>query len=206
MSSQKRIFTSLTFSLVFLITVISVSAQAEQPKPAEANYEAVLHVLVSGSQSGPGEALPTALTAVSRQIRSDFGSSNLRLINTYLGRLSNTGNLEYKGVSNAYAPEPMPGSPSFVDWRLVGLRNLQNAAGQPVHQLQSFRFGARVPVKVGNFQDEKVPAPINYEAIGLNLDRMSVRENLPTLVGTLTQPRTEGTLFLVLTVRNADKQ
>ena len=205
MSLQKRIFKPLTYFFLFLLSIVPVVAQAEQPKTVDANYEAVLHVVVGGSQSGQGVALPASLSGVSRQIRNEFGTDNLRLINTYLGRLSNTGSLEYKGVSNAYAPEAMPGSPSFLDWRLSGLRNLQNAAGQPVYQFQGFRFGARVPVRVGNFQDEKAAAPINYEAIGLTLDRMSVRENVPTLIGTLTQPRTDGTLFLVLTVRNADR-
>jgi hypothetical protein len=203
MSLQKRIFTLLIFSLLFLTAVISVSAQTDQTKPAEATYEAVLHVLIAGGQAG--ESLPSSLGAVSREIRTEFGSANLRIINTYFGRLSNTGSLEYKGVSNAYAPESMPGSPSFLDWRLNGVRSVQNAAGQPAYHLQAFRFGARVPVKVAFLQDEKAAAPINYEAIGLTVDRLSVRENVPTLIGTLTQPRTDGTLFLVLTVRNADK-
>jgi hypothetical protein len=203
MSLQKRTFTLLIIPFLFLAAVISGSAQADQARPAEANYEAILHVLVSGGQSG--EALPSSLGAVSQQIKGEFGSGTLRLINTYLSRLSNMGSLEYKGVSNAYALEALPGSPSFLDWKLAGLRNLQNAGGQPVYQFQGFRFGARVPVRVGNFQDEKAPAPINYEAIGLTLDRMSVRDNVPTLIGTLTQPRTDGTLFLVLTVRDADK-
>ena len=204
MSFQKRIFTSITFSLLVLITLITTQAQTEPPKPADANYEALLHVLVSGNQ-GPGEAVPAGLSAVSRQIRAEFGSGNLRLINTYVGRLSNMGSLEYKGVSTAYGPEAMPGSPSFLDWRLANLRSMQNAAGQPVFQFQSFRFGARVPVRVGNVADDKAPVPINYEAIGLTVDRLSVRENVPTLIGTLTQPRTDGTFFLVLTVRNADR-
>jgi len=170
----------------------------------EANYEATLHVLVGSDQAGPG-GLPSALTPVARQLRAEFGANNLKLINTYLGRLSNTGSLEYKGVSHAYVQEPQHGSPSFLDWRLVGLKTAQNATGQSVYQFQYFRFGARVPVKMGNFQDDKIPAPINYEAIGLTLDRMSVRENVPTLVGTLTQPKTDGTLFLILTVKSVDK-
>lgn len=203
MSLQKRSFTTFTLSLLFLATAISSAAQADASKPADANYEAVLHVLISGGQQG--EALPNSLGGVSREIRSEFGSGNLRLINTYFGRLSSMGNLDYKGVSNAYAPESLPGSPTVLDWRLTAVKSIQNAAGQPAYQLQGFRFGARVPVRVGNFQDEKAAAPINYEAIGLTVDRVSVRENMPTLIGTLTQPRTEGTLFLVLTVRNADK-
>lgn len=205
MNSQIRIFSLLTFSLVFLIGAASTFAQADQAKSADPNYEATLHVLVASSQAGPGDTLPQGLSAIARQVRGEFGASNLKLINTYLGRMSSNGSLEYKGVSNAYAQEPMPGSPSFLDWRLSGLRNMQNAAGQPVYQFQGFRFGARVPVRVGSFQDEKVPAPINYEATGLTVDRISVRDNVPTLIGTLTQPKTDGTLFLILTVKNVDK-
>lgn len=205
MKNLKRISTFVTFSFLLLVPAVAGFAQAEQLKPADPNYEAVLHVLAASNQGGQGDALPGSLSAVARQVRSDFGTANLKLINTYLGRLSNTGNLDYKGVSNAYVQEPQPGAPSFLDWRLVGLQPRQGAAGQSVYQFQSFRFGARVPVRVGVVQDEKSPSPISYEAIGLTLDRMSVRENTPTLVGTLTQPKTDGTLFLVLTVRNVDK-
>lgn len=206
MNSQKRIITPLIVSLLFLIAVVSGFGQAEQAKLAEPNYEATLHVLVGSNQAGQGADLPQSLTAVARQVRSDFGTSNLRLINTYLGRLSNSGSLDYKGVSSAYLQEAETGSPSFLDWRLVGLKSLQNSAGQNVHQFQSFRFGARVPVRIGVRDDSgKMTAPINYEAIGLTLDRMSVRENVATLVGTLTQPKTDGTLFLVLTVKNVDR-
>ena len=207
MNTLKRLFTLLSLSLLFLITVISISAQTGPQPVVEANYEAVLHVLAASNHTVPGDALPTALGAVSRQIRGDFGTANLRLVNTYLGRMSNTGSLEYKGVSNAYVQEPQAGTPSFLDWRLVGLRPLQNSAGQGVYQFQSFRFGARVPVRIGGLPDDggKVGAPVNYEAIGLTLDRMSVKENVPTLVGTLTQPKTDGTLFLILTVKNVDK-
>lgn len=205
MSVKNRMFKTLAISLILAAAAVSASAQADTAKPPEASYEAVLHVLIAGGQASPGEAVPSSLNTISREIRAEFGSANLRVINTYFGRLSNMGNLDYKGVSNAYAPESMPGSPSFLDWRLTGIRTAQNAAGQPAFQLQGFRFGARVPVRAGNFADEKAPAPINYEAIGLTVDRVSVRENVPTLIGTLVQPRTDGTLFLVLTVRNADK-
>lgn len=188
-----------------LLFTTSVLGQAEQSKPVDASYEAVLYVLVGNNQASAGESLPGSLSAVAKQLKNEFGSSNLRLLNTYLGRVSNNGALEYKGVSNAYVEMPQAGSPSFLDWRLTGLRTGQNQAGQSVYQLQSFRFGARVPVRVGVFQDEKAPAPINYEAIGLTLDRLSVRDNVPTLIGTLTQPRTDGTLFLVLSFKAADR-
>lgn len=207
MITKKITIKITTFILSTLIATTAIMAQADQAKIAEPNFEVLLHVLVASNQTGQGEAVPAGLANVAKQVRNEFGTSSLRLINTNLGRLTNSGSLEYKGVSSAFAPEPEPGSPSFLELRLAGLKLLQNAAGQDVYSFQSFRFGARIPVRLTNFRDEsgKSPAVVNYESIGLNLDRVNLRENLPTLIGTLTQPRTEGTLFLVLTVKNADK-
>jgi hypothetical protein len=64
---------------------------------------------------------------------------------------------------------------------------------------QPFRFGARVPIRVA--EPGKPGAAINYESIGLTINRVSFRENVPTLLGTISLPRTAGTLFIVLTVR-----
>jgi hypothetical protein len=207
MNSKIRIFSLLTISSIFLICVAAAFSQADAKLLAEPNYDAILHVVASSSEPGPAETLPQSLSAVSKQLRSDFGVTNLKLLNTYLGRLANTGSLEYKGISNTYVQQQDTESPSFLDWRLVGMKLMQNAAGQNVFQFQSFRFGARVPVKTTSYRDEtgKVQAVYNYESIGLTLDRMSVTENSATLVGTLSQPRTNGTLFLILTVKNAAK-
>ena len=205
MNSYKRLLSLLVFSASLLTTAIWSYGQGDPSKAADPTHEAVLHVLVESAQGAAGESVPQSLAATARQLRSDFGASNLRLINTHYGRLSNAGNLEYKGVSAAYSQESQAGAPSFMDWRLSGLRSSHNSAGQAVYQLQGFRFGARVPVRVGTPKEESGPAPINYESIGLTLDRVSIRENTPTLIGTLIQPKTDATVFLILTVRNVDK-
>lgn len=205
MKSSKHLLSLLVFSSLLLTAAVSSYGQGDPSKAADPTHEAVLHVVAESGQGGAGESVPQSLTAIARQLRSDFGASNLKLLNTYYGRLSNAGNLEYKGVSAAYAQESQAGAPSFMDWRLVGLRSSQNSAGQAVYQFQGFRFGARVPVRIGVPQEEKGPAPINYESIGLTLDRVSIRENTPTLMGTLIQPKTDATVFLILTVRNVDK-
>jgi hypothetical protein len=49
----------------------------------------------------------------------------------------------------------------------------------------------------------KQPA-IGYESVGLDLNRITLPENAPTLVGTLTLPNTAGTLFLVITARTVE--
>ena len=50
----------------------------------------------------------------------------------------------------------------------------------------------------------KTAAVTNYESIGLNLRRISLVENTPTMIGTLNLPGTNGTIFLIMTVRSAD--
>ncbi len=42
---------------------------------------------------------------------------------------------------------------------------------------------------------------INYESVGLTMNRTSLGENKPTLIGTLSLPKTSGTLFLILTIK-----
>jgi len=203
MYSQNHFFRPLTLSLLFLITSISVFAQGPQQQ-SDANYEAILHVLVDSGQTG--ESLPRSLDAVSRQVKDEFGTSKLRLINTYLGRMSNQGRFDYKGISNAYSSDQQPAPPSFLEWNLSDLKPAKGDGGQDIYQFQFFRFGARVPIRGAvPAQEEKTPVVFNYENLGLTVSRLNVRDNSPTLIGTLTQPKTEATLFLVLTVRNVDK-
>jgi hypothetical protein len=207
MNSLKQIFSLLTFTSVFLICIAAAFGQADAKPQAEPNYDAILHVVVGSSDSVQADSLPQSLSAASKQLRSDFGATNLQLLNTYVGRMTPSGSLEYKGVSNAYAPVQESDTLTFLDWNLTGMKNLQNAAGQNVFEFQAFRFGARVPIKTSSFKDDsgKVNAVYNYESIGLTIQRMSVAENSPTLVGTLSQPRTNGTIFLILTVRASAK-
>ena len=202
MTSQKRIFTLLTFSLVFLIAAGSALGQS---KELETDYEATLYVLADKADTGT--AMPRSLNTVSQQIKNDLGAANLRLINTYVSRLSTLGSVEYKGISNAYTDGPVAiGNPTFLDWRLMNMKPAEDSAGQGILKLDHFRFGARVPVRLGVRDDnDKSVSPINYESIGLTVTRMNIREGIPTLVGTLTQPKTDGTLYLVLTVKEASK-
>ncbi len=202
MNLTKRISILLALLSILIASAATASAQAERPKPPEASCEIVLQVLIAGGQSG--DALPETLAGVAREIRSKFGSRDLRLINSYFGRSSNLGSLDYRGVSRSYTTESMPGSPTFLDWRITGLRATQNSAGQAAFQLQGLRFGARIPISVGGGPDGKPATQTTYESIGLTIDGLSVRDNVPTLIGTLSQPRTDGMLFLVLTVGNVE--
>ena len=69
--------------------------------------------------------------------------------------------------------------------------------------MQTFRFGARVPIVIAKIAgDDAKGVPVtNYESVGLTLNRVSLTENSPTLIGTIALPRTTGTVFLVMNIR-----
>ena len=201
---RPRLFPSL--SIFLLIFAGSAFAQVDPKAQPDSNYEAVLHVILGSSDVGEGVGLPKNLAGISNHLKANFTFSNYKLVNTYLGRIANSGNLEYKSMANIYGQEQEGDSPSFLDWRLANFRRVNEATGPGVFQVQSFRFGARVPLKVASFKDDlgKAQSVINYESLGLSLDKLSLTENLPTLIGTLSLPKTAGTVFVVLTVKSLE--
>ena len=199
-----RAFSSL--SIFFLIFVNTAFGQADTKGQPDSNYEAILHVILGSSDADQSGGLPKSLFGISTQLKANFTFSNYKLVNTYLGRIANAGNLEYKSMANIYGQEQEGDSPSFLDWRLANFRRVNETPGRGVFQVQSFRFGARVPLRVGSFKDDagKAQSVINYESLGLSLDKLSFSENSPTLIGTLSLPKTAGTVFLVLTVKSLE--
>lgn len=199
-----RAFSSL--SIFFLIFVNTAFGQADTKGQPDSNYEAILHVILGSSDADQSGGLPKSLSGISTQLKANFTFSNYKLVNTYLGRIANAGNLEYKSMANIYGQEQEGDSPSFLDWRLANFRRVNETPGRGVFQVQSFRFGARVPLRVGSFKDDggKAQSVINYESLGLSLDKLSFSENSPTLIGTLSLPKTAGTVFLVLTVKSLE--
>jgi hypothetical protein len=161
---------------------------------------------VGSSETARGE-LPSNLAPISRQLKQSFNFSNYRLAGTYLGRVSNTGGLDYKSQSNLFGADSdnrIQSLPIFMEWSINDVRSGPTAKGPLGFQARSFRFGARVPVTTQSIVDSKSLPVTQYEAIGLTLGRFGLPENVPTLVGTLSLPGSSGTVFLVMTVRASD--
>lgn len=193
-------------SIIFVAAVVVFGgrisfAQGESKSARETSYEAMLYVVLGSDEAAQGAELPKSLLPVTKQIRDNFVFGNYRLLNTYVGRVANNGSLEYKSVSSLPGPERELDSPSFLEWQLNGLRSSDSAVGNDLLLMQMFRFGARVPIKITATENGKTNQAINYESVGLNVSRLSVAPNSPTLIGTITLPRTAGTVFLVLAVR-----
>ena len=201
MNLSKNAFSFFVLPLFLLASISSGAAQSSTVEPLEPSYEVALHVVIGSNEPGAGVSLPASLSGISKHLKGNFAFSNYRLANTFLGRISNTGNIEYKSVSNILGQETDAESQTFLDWSLANFRVVPNG-----FQARSFRFGARVPVKVGSMKDSTgaVNPVINYESIGLSMNMIGLPANTPTLVGTISLPKTNGTIFLVATIRAAE--
>ena len=167
------------------------------------SYEATLYVVIGSDDAAQRGDLPKSLEGVAKQIRDNFTFKNYRLMNTYYGRLANNGSLEYKSVSSLKNAATELDSPTFLEWQLANFKAESGISGKNALSMQVFRFGARVPIVIAKIAgDDARGVPVtNYESVGLTLNKLSVSDNVPTLIGTISLPRTTGTVFLVMAIR-----
>lgn len=193
----------------FLLVCFSVNSPAQEAPRAkrqtERSYEMVLQILTaSDSAADSRQAVPQTLSGVVKKLKNTFAYSNYRLTSTYLQRIANTGNMDFKGVSAE--PNKDVYAPVFSDWTIGQLTAFPYIEPQNFVSIQNFRFGQRIPVKTGGFQENnKSNSPVNYEAIGLSTQKIDLPVNTPTLIGTLSTSKSDELLFLILTVKPTDE-
>jgi hypothetical protein len=183
-----------------------VSSAAMYAQQVEPNFDVSLRLVIGSNDPAVRAEMPAELSNVAKQIKSNFGFSSYRLAGTFIGRVANTGNFDYKSTSNIFGQEVPGQTQSFLEWSVSNLKTLPTAKGGNGFQAQAFRFGVRVPVLMNTAKDDsgKVAPYYNYESIGLGLSKVGLSDNTPTLIGTLNLPGTNGTIFLIMTVRSAD--
>jgi len=202
MNQPSKILSLLSSLLIVLFGASTFFGQADAKTQADPSYEAVLQVILGVNDASARGDMPQSLSAISKQLRDNYSFPNYRLANTFIGRITNNGTLEYKSVSDIFGQPSEQDAPIFLEWTLGRLQGMPGPGGQPVLNAQPFRFGARVPVRIGARTAEgKTNDVINYEGVGLTMNRVSFPENKPTLIGTLALPKTTGMMFLVLTVK-----
>lgn len=201
MNLSKHASSLLSLALLILASFSIAPAQSDPGQQLEPSYDVALHIVIGSNEAGGKADLPSNLSAISRHLKGNFSFSNYRLANTFLGRVSNTGSVEYKSVSNILGQETDAESQTFLEWSMGNFRAFQNG-----FQARSFRFGARVPVRTGSFKDSAggVNPVVNYESVGLTMNMIGLPANTPTLIGTISLPKTTGTIFLIATIKTAE--
>ena len=199
MNQSKRLLRGLIFPLLFLAPVTVAYGQSDGNQPPESSYEVTLQLVVGSNETGSRD-LPNGLQIVPKHVKNNFAYSNYRLVNTILGRVSNTGTIEYKSVSNVLGKETEAEADTFLEWSMANFRALPNG-----FLARTFRFEAKIPMRTGGIRDAGSTNPIvNYQTVGISTAMLGFPANKPTLIGTITLPKTVGTLFLVATVRTAE--
>ncbi|HQU93561.1 MAG TPA: hypothetical protein PLK77_14745 [Pyrinomonadaceae bacterium] len=192
----------ISIAAVLFCGGFSIFSQGSTTAPDQ-SYEATLYVVIGSDDATHRGDLPKSLDGVAKQIRETFTFKEYRLLNTYYGRLANNGSLDYKSVSSLKNASTELDAPTFLDWQLASFKAELASTGKGALSMQVFRFGARVPIVIAKIAgDDGKGVPVtNYETVGLTLNKLTVSANAPTLIGTISLPRTTGTVFLVMSIK-----
>ncbi len=207
MTKSKIAFSIAAFFSVCLLSLINGFAQTPPTKnQIEPSYEVVLQTLVASNTANNKSEIPQILSGAVKRLKANYSYSNYRLASTYLQRVANNGTIEFRNVSNETIPNQERNFSVFSDWTLRGLQILLDAKGQNSIQFESFRFGQRIPIITSSVKDEsgKTNSVVNYEQVGLTIQRCSLAENVPTVIGSLSTLKPDELMFLVLTVKSAE--
>lgn len=201
--------TKILFSITFvcLLGLTNIFAQTQnQPQQADTTYEVVLHILTASNNPADKIAVPQSLSNVVKKLKTVYSYSNYNLDSTYLERIANTGVLDFKGVSNKSDQNQENYASVFTELTLGRLQSSPNGQGKNFIQFDSFRFGQRVPVITRTVKDSsgKTSNIVNYEQIGLTIKSLSLPENAPTIIGSLSTSKPDELIFLILTVKPAE--
>jgi len=208
MNKPKFIFSIATFFLVCLVSLTTSFAQTPTKQPSEASYEVLLQVLIaSNTVADKSVVVPQTLSDVVKRLKVNYSFSNYRLTSTYFQRVANRGNTSSNSISNEPNQNQDVYAPIFSDLALNGLQTMPDANGQNSISIQNFRFGQRVPIKTANHKDEsgKSNSVVNYEQVGLTMQKLNLPVNMPTIIGSLLTSKPEEMMFLILTIKPVEE-
>jgi hypothetical protein len=176
---------------------------AASGKTDRINYEIQLHLLVASNEAGEKGNVPQSLEAIVRQLKSSLSFANYRLAATFVNRIKDGGTLESRGLipANLFTPAPTTFVPEaayeFTLFKIKLDDDLTNI------DIPKFRFGLQLPVITGMIRGEANAPPtpnINFQPASINTE-LNLREDKPTIVGTMNTARSDQMLVLVITVR-----
>lgn len=205
----------LAFALVFSCSD-AASAQSRDDPPRkesgddEINYDVELHLLVTGNEAEGAAKIPQTLDGVVRQLKASLMSADYKLAGTFIGRVHDGGNLSVKTLGGSpLAPTQQFDAltPAFFDFTMNGVKHVADPSGGQLVNIHDFRLGMKVPIQTATVSNDKsgqgYPV-IQYEDTGINT-QMSVREGVPTLVGTLNTSRPGQLFAIVITIKRDGK-
>src|ERR1700754_2379843 len=205
---KKQIFLSAMLLALCLVSG-SLTVQAQNTNPDDANLETQLYLIVGTNQEVDDARLPATLDPVVKQLRAALPFKNYRLAATLINRVKNEGRLELSFVGGPLASLSAAASsitPSFSQFKVRQVKLSRNSENQPVVQMLGFNFGARIPIQTpGAIAANGAVSPvISYENTGVSTD-ISMRESEPVIVGTLNVGPSNDAIILVVSAKRTNR-
>lgn len=178
-------------------------------KPGNRNIELVAYMLMAASKGTAGDALPSELEPVAKQLRAVFGYNDFRLLDSALIRTREGVQAEASGNAGLTNPN-IPAANSTYQWRIAKAFVTPSERGTLI-KLDGFRFGIRVPYPTSTFQPGAggqgaaplVSTSFQFSEIGFNTD-LDIREGQKVVVGKAKADSIGSTFILVLTAKALD--
>lgn len=197
---------TLSVSLFLLIFFSSAFAQNQPGELTNDVFDAKLQVILASDRAASTKSLPSNLSAITEALTRDFALSNFQLIDTQIGRLGDRGTLETKAAVEIDDPVATAGQPAYTEWSIADSRSGGSPEGSAV-TIGSFRYTIRLSTRKALADNEpgRPGTVVSYESFGQSLNRLSVPDAVPTVVGSISLPKGTGKLFLILTVSKSAK-
>jgi hypothetical protein len=180
------------------------AARLEAEQREQINHEVQLHLLLASDAPNERNNVPQSLDEAIRQLKTTLPFQHYRLVSTFFDRVRDGGTVEVSGVGG-FPLAPAASSSTTPTFFTLHLSNvvLLSSRQQPFIQVGRFRFGLKVPIQTGSARAEgsvaSVPV-IQYQDTGL-VTELSVREGMPTIIGTLAASQPNEVYVLVLTLK-----
>jgi type II/III secretion system protein len=168
------------------------------PDKSPVSLEFQLHLIAASMTPSEKDSLPKILEPVVEQLKSTLKFTNYRYVSSALNRVSDRGKVESSGVTGSLFPTPAgvlnsADNPSFYQCSLSRVALTQDAAGKESIQIEMFRFGVSVPVKIGLNNTQ-------YRDIGI-VTPLSLREGEMAVVGTANIGGSDEAIIVVISVK-----
>lgn len=163
------------------------------PPPPERNIELTVYFLIASPEAAAGAAVPTALEAVVRQMKSTFSFQGFRLLDTLILRAREGRGGDASGIA---APTSAAVGPNKTFYHFKFNNISISGDKERVIRLDNLRMGARIPyVEKGGSEPQ-----YRYADTGFNTD-IDIREGQKVVVGKSSLDGSAEAMVLVVTAK-----
>jgi hypothetical protein len=170
------------------------------PDRAPISLEVQLHLIAASLAPSEKPTVPKFLEPVLGQLKTALIFTNYRYVSSTLNRVSDRGKVESSGVTGSLFPTPpgimnTPDNPSLYKYSIGRIALTQDASGRESIQVDSFRFGVKVPIRIGQNNTQ-------YQDVGITTP-LSLRESELVVVGTANVSGADEAIIVVISVKKA---